>query len=217
MGTLIGNTLLGQVAADLIDTANEHWTKSELLSFLNDGQREIVVLKPTANVVIESVELTPASARQSLPANGYAFLRAIRNMGSDGDTPGASLREVDGSAMDAFDPTWRETTNPSASVSGYFYNQDAPRKWHVVPIAPPAALFVEIEYSAAPADVTINGVDGGSSNSAISLDDAYAVALKEYVMYRAYARNAEVANHQALATAHYEKFVGLVKAKAGGE
>lgn len=217
MPTILAATIVTDVAKDLQDTGNAFWSKSELLGWLNAGQRETVILKPNANTKIAAVQLTPASAQQSIPADGYAFMRLIRNRGAAGTSNGKFIREIDGDALDRFDLTWRSTTNAGAEVDGYFYKPDAPRVFYVQPIAPASALYVEMEYSAAPTDATINGVDGGGSDSVIGIDDAYARALHEYVMYRAYAKDAEHAVHQALATDHYKSFLGLIQAKAQGE
>lgn len=217
MPTILANTIVTDVAKDLKDTSNVFWTKSELLGWLNAGQREIVVLKPTANTKITTMLLTASAAQQSIPADGYAFMRAVRNMGSGGSTPGTMIREIHGQTMDDFDPNWRKTVNAGSEVAGYIYSPSAPRIFHVQPIAPASALHVEIEYSAAPVDATINGVDGGNTNSAIGIDDAYAPALHQYVMHRAFAKNAEQAAHQARSADHFKQFLGLIQAKAGGE
>ena len=44
-----GANILARVESILQDTSNVRWTEAELLNYLNDGQREIANLAPSAN------------------------------------------------------------------------------------------------------------------------------------------------------------------------
>jgi hypothetical protein len=49
------------------------------------------------------------------------------------------------------------------------------------------------------------------------VDDVYATTLINYILYRAYSKDAEYAANGALATAYYGQFMALLGAKVAAE
>ena len=87
MGTVTAQTILNKAAIQLTDIANIRWTRAELLSWLNDGMRQIVVIQPSASSTTSVVKLD-AGTRQTIPDDGWLLLAIYRNMGTTGTTPG---------------------------------------------------------------------------------------------------------------------------------
>jgi len=83
--------ILDKAEVLLLDPTNVRWPRNQLLDYLNDGQREVVIYRPDASMEDRVVALVDASTRQTLPANGLRLLDVVRNMGTDGATPGAPL------------------------------------------------------------------------------------------------------------------------------
>lgn len=171
------------------DAANYRWSDAELISYLNAGTRQIVVLLPEANTV-ETIEdtLTSRVARQVLPAGGIKFIRAGRNYADDGVTPQGTLRYVEKDVLDTFDSDWEYTLAAGvADGPNYFqhfcHDRREPKVYYLYP--PPAAdnKRLAVIYSAVPAEMTAVG-------NTFPLDDEYINAAIQYVTYRALTKEA---------------------------
>lgn len=205
MPTITAQVIIDKAQIVLNDTLAVRWTEAELLGWLNDGQREIVILRPDANTTIGNIAMA-AGTLQTLPAGGYQLIDLTRNMGA-GSTPGKAIRLVPRELMDSGTPNWHAST-ASAVVSHYMYDLRSPTRFYVWPPATGGGN-VEAVYSKAPTDVAAVG-------SVITLDDIYANPLTDYILYRAYSKNVEqpgAANRAAQARASFENTLGL-KAQA---
>lgn len=177
MGTILASAILADASEILQDPSNIRWTVPKLLSWLNAGQREIVLLRPNANAVNAVIELV-AGTKQSLPADGVLFLDVLRNMGVDGATPGRVPRFIARADIDAENPDWHLDT-ASAKVQHFIYDDRDQTHFYVYPKQPATEQgHLEILYSATPADIA-------TQNDPITLNDIYANALMNYVVYRA--------------------------------
>ena len=70
--------LIDKAEEILQDNTNVKWSQQSLLSYLNDAQREIVLIRPDANVSNEQFTLAQ-SAKQTLPANALRLLSLYKN------------------------------------------------------------------------------------------------------------------------------------------
>lgn len=73
MPTILASSIITKAATLLQDPTNVRWPADELLGWLNDGQREIVLQKPDAYSINEAVKLA-AGTKQALPAAGIRLL-----------------------------------------------------------------------------------------------------------------------------------------------
>lgn len=209
MATIQVNSIIARAATLIQDATGIRWPAVELLDWLNDGQREIVLLKPQACVKNESVALTAGSTKQVLPASGVMLIDVVRNMGANGTTSGDAIRVVSREVLDAQIPTWHSDANSAGKIKHFAFDLRDPKTYYVYPKAPATAHYVEIIYSAAPANCTAGG--------AIQIDDIYSNALLDYVLYRAYSKDAEYAQNANLAVAHYAAFANSLGAKTQNE
>jgi hypothetical protein len=205
MGTIVALKLIESVARTLQDNTNIRWTKPELLDYLNDGQREIVLAKPDAYVVNKSLQLV-AGCKQVIPADGYLFQRVACDLGVSGATPGRVPRHVDMRIFDEQNPNWR--ADPADPVAlHYTFDDKDPKRFYVWPPQPAVSPHqVEIVYSAAPPDT--------SENAPITLDDLWKNALVNYMLYRATSKDAEYTREDGLSTKAYATFAALVGLKS---
>lgn len=187
------SALLTRASRLLFDQARQHWTEPELIDGLNDGAREIVMVKPTANAVSAAIAMV-AGTRQAIPDGDIQFLRAIRNMGADKQTPGAAVTPGDWQAMDAFNPNWHMDT-AADEVVHWFYDDRDPRHFYCWP-PNTGKGSLEIVDSAAPVVVT-------DPNDPLPLPDIYANALLSYLLYRAWSKASKDANSQKKAADAY--------------
>jgi hypothetical protein len=206
MGTILASTIITDAAATLQDSTNKTWTRAELLSHLNDAQRDACLVKVDAYVKNESMQLG-AGTRQALPSGGTTFIRLVCNI--VGSVRGRAPRLIDIGSMDQQNPNWHSDP-ASSTVMEYAYDGRDPKHFYVSPPQPTVNPgSAEIVFGAAPPDIT-------AENQAIALDDTYKTALTHYVIYRAYLKEGELSNN-ADALAHRAEFLALLGAKDTGE
>lgn len=204
MSTITAKVLIDSVAKTLQDDTNTKWLRPELLGYLNDGQREIVLAKSDAYVKNGLHQLVPGT-RQTIPADGIMFVRILRNMGLNGTTPGRVPRPIDHRILDEQIPDWHAAT-PAATMLHYAFQEGDPKHFYAYPPQPSPAGQVDIIYSANPPDVP-------TENDVLTLDDVYKTALEHYMLSRAYSKDAEYAREDAAAGAHYSVFASLIGLK----
>ena len=211
MPTIFGSEVLDRAGIILQDTTNIRWPTDELLGWLNDGQREIVLRKPDAHTVSAAMVLVVSETKQSIPASGIMLIDIVRNMGTGGSTPGRAITRTERYILDSQRPDWNTETG-SSIVKHYMFDERSPRVFYVYPPQPAATPgYVEIVYSSAPADLA-TGAD------TLTLDDIYASALLDYVLYRAYSKDSDIApNAPQRAVGHYNAFLQSLGAQEKGE
>lgn len=186
------------------DSGNYRWTDAELLRWLNDAQRAIVSLSPDANTVIESVSLA-SGVKQSLPVGGVRLYNVMRNMGTNGSTPGSSVSITEMEDLAAFDPSWSSTT-ASNVVKNFMIDERSPLSYYVYPpVSTPC--YVELMYSKFAADIA-------STSDAMTLWDAYHTPLVDFICYRAYMKESNVSGSRQKAQEHKSAFVEFFGGKA---
>lgn len=204
MGTITTASIIAKAGKLLQDTTGVRWDSTELLGWLNSGQREMLIYKPNANVKAQAVKLA-AGTRQELPSDAVQLIDVTRNMGTDGVTPGRAIRQTERETLDATRPTWHSDT-PSAVVKHFIFNQLDPKAFYSYPPQPATGQgYVEMVYGAVPVDATANG--------AITVDDIYETILLDYMLYRAFSKDSEYAD-QPKADKHFNVFVAALTGKA---
>lgn len=209
MATVAVNSLIEKVARIIQDQSNIRWPQAELLADLNDAQREVVLYKPQASVKNVSVVLTAGQTKQSLPADAIQLIEVVRNMGADGSTPGDAIRITSREVLDAQVPTWHTDANAAGKIRHYCFDARDPKTYYVYPKAPATAWYIEAIYSAAPADCVLGGT--------IQIDDIYANALLNLMLYRAYSKDADYAQNTTLAAAYYQAALAQLGVKSQNE
>lgn len=182
--TVAVNTLIDNVEVILKDAANIRWDAVDLIIWLNQGQKEIVIHKPDASVITESVVLT-AGSKQALPTGGVMLIDVTRNMGTSAGAEadaGATISLVEKKVMDRLLPTWSSATG-STTTKHYMFDARNPTVYYVYPKSL-GTNYVEISYSKVPTD----SAAGGN----ITILDIYEGALMDYILYRAYSVNDDV-------------------------
>ena len=201
--TVLASAIINRVRTQVIDlglSGLQRWSDTELLEWISDGQRTIVANAPRASAAVVLFQLTPGT-RQVLPANAYTYLRAYRNMGTNGTTPGAALVPVDRTLMDTQYPQWHAAAQVAAPAVVVFDPSDQAAFY----VSPPADGTGQIEllYSVEPVDLTV-------TTAPIVLDDIYQTPLFDYTMYRACQKDSDYAPGQAAAKTYLDAFTGFL-------
>jgi len=209
MATVTVNSLIEKASRIIQDQSNIRWPQTEWLADLNDAQREVVLYKPQASVKNVSVLLSAGQTKQSLPSDAIQLIEVVRNMGANGTTPGESIRITSREVLDAQIPTWHSDANAGGKIKHYTFDSRDQKTFYTYPKAPATAWYVEAIYSANPTDCTIGGT--------IQIDDIYANALLNLMLYRAYSKDAEYAQNAQLAAAYYQAALASLGVKGQNE
>lgn len=204
---LTAQNIIDRAETILQDTTNVRWQATELLQWVNDAQRQIVLLKPDANPTVASVLMT-SGTKQTIPSGGTQFIDMTRNMGSaPGTTPGNAITYIDRTILDEQIPGWHASPS-SATIQHYTFDGRNPKVYYVYPPST-GTSYAEIHYASSPADI-------GLSDS-LSLGDIYANPVLDWVLYRAYSKDADYAANEQRAAGALTRFYQALGLKSTGE
>ena len=207
MGTVTANTIINKASIQLIDLTNIRWTRAELLSWLNDGLRQIVTIQPSASSTTVA-KLLAVGTRQYIPTDGWLLLSIYRNMGTNGTTPGRIIRIVSREILDSFNPNWN-TVTATAEVRNYMYTDQDQLAFYVYP-PNTGTQYIELNYSVQPVDLTLE-------TQPIPIFDVFQSALVDYILYRACSKDAEYAPGVALSQSYMATFIAAIQGKNQSE
>jgi hypothetical protein len=216
--SVAASVIINRARDVLIDAGATRWTDQELLRWLSDGQRAVVMAVPAACARRQTLTLEPGTL-QTLPAGTYMLISVERNNGAaDGTQPGRAVRLVPREMLDNFNPDWHSAT-AQAVVQSYVYDPaTTPLNFYV---SPPndGTGHADVVISQLPTEITATAQN-------ISIDDIYQTPLVDYVLYRAFLKDSDYATVQtvyqakSLAQGYLDAFVAAVgtnpQAKAAG-
>lgn len=237
MGTTLVRDVFYRASSQLNDLSPQftRWKQRELVDAANDGQRAIAKYMPSSSARVDAVKLTAGSkqsiervlAASILPGdgstaadvNGTYFQTAIRNMGTSGQTPGSVIRVIDREVLDTGTPDWHLPAAGSyAGVRGVVFDPRFPKVFYVWPAIPAGTTWwIEQSMLADPVLIPHTAENtyawDGSSTATISIDDKYVDDLLNYIMARAFMKDAEWAANPAMAQNYTTMFVGSINAQ----
>ena len=200
------SSVLSRAEFQLNDAGFFRWTKPELLLYLSEGQREAARLKPDSTAKTEAIKLTRDETRHSLPSNTGILIKITRNMGEAGMTPGRSITIMDTMTLDHVDPKRHEGSGKTR-IKHYSYEEINPLEFESYPKASSATdVYVEAIYSQMAADLVLDTED-------LTVIDKYVNALTEYVMFRAYGKDAQYAGEDGRSNKHFSLFLAALGIK----
>ena len=198
---IAAQSVIRRAVETLQDTTSIRWPINELVRYLNDGQREIVIHRPDSMVTNASHSLA-AGSKQTIPSNGAKLIEVIRNSGGSKRAVRLCNREI----LDAQSPGWHNLAGVTELLH-YMFDPRDPKTFYVYPPAG-AGASVDLVYAAYPTDI-VEPADGAlytAVSGNISLPDIYGNALGDYVLYRAYTKDSEYAGNAQRAVNHYTAF-----------
>ena len=197
------SSIIQKAQIALQDEEGVRWPASELVLYLNAGQRELVRLRPDQTAVKAPVVLA-SGYWHTLPPQAQALIDITCNLvGSKRRITRVSLAQ-----LDAVYPNWRDAA-PSQEITHFSYDLRSPFVFHTYPPAQNAQ--VEMVYSTAPVDVPPTaGSMYLSVTGNIGVPDVWEDALLNFVLYKAYAKDAEFGGNAQLSAAYYSAFSAAV-------
>ena len=199
-------SIIRRCVETLQDNTSIRWPVSELVRYLNDAQREVILYRPDAAVTNASVPLVTGS-RQNLPVGGTKLVEVVRN--SAGTK--RAVRMVNREILDAQLPGWHAQTGVT-EILHYMYDPREPRVFYVYPPAAATGAAVDLSYASMPADIAepAEGALYTAVTGNLGIPDIYGNAVQDYVLYRAYTKDSEYAGNAARAQAHYGAFANAL-------
>lgn len=213
-----GSTLIDRAARIVQDTTKVRWPEAEMVDWLNDGQREIILHRPDSNPKSDLLTMV-AGTRQTLSvANGLSSTPA-KLLDVVCNATGASLaaavrtsavRLIQREVLDAQAVAWHYTS-PATEIKHYMFDPRHPLSFLTYPAVSGGASKVQVLYSAYPTDFTV-----GTLANAVSISDIYLNALLDYMLYRAYSKDSEYAGNAQRAQFHYQSFASSLALELKG-
>lgn len=206
---LLAKHIVQRVVGTLQDTTSIRWPVDELLRYLNDAQREVVLYRPDAMVKNAPITCVQGT-RQSIPSGATKLIEIVRNTNGNRKAIRLTNREI----LDAQTPGWHAISPVTEAVHFMFDHRD-PRTFYLYPPVQ-AGVQVDSVFSAPPVDVPSVGEGKSlddiptSSSYELSLPDIYGNVVQDYMLYRAYMKDSEYAGNVNRAQAHYAAFANAL-------
>lgn len=191
------------VSRELQDESCIRWPLAELAGYVDDGQMYCLTKAPHAACEERTLTLAEGS-RQSVPADCLGVLEMYRNDAGKR----RAISQVRRADMDAAAPAWG-SSRAKAAVVHFVQDARTPQQFEVWPAAQ-EGVQVQALLALRPRPVGL-GAEG-----ALTLRDEFHEALRHYVLYRAYSKDAEFASNAQLAVTHLQachESLGVVPAR----
>lgn len=197
--TTSATSFISEVQTELQDTSATRWSVAELVAYLNEANLLTVTHRPDTNAVAHTFAAA-AGALQTIPATAIALVDVDCNH----VTPFAEVTRVAKEQLDSLNLKWQSMTQV-AIAKHYTYDPLTPRVFYVYP---PMIAGTELDIMTADYPALVPSTPSGN----LPLPDWTVPALKAYVKYKAWSKDAEVAGNAALASAAfglYQTLLGL--------
>ena len=208
--SLYAQDIFSRVEIILQDATNVRWTVEELLQWLNDAQRQIVLVKPDANPLVAASQLA-AGTKQTIPTAGTQFIDCVRNMGANGTTPGNAITFIPRKILDEQMPGCHSVA-AQAVTQHYTFDSRNPKVFYVYPPAT-GSTYVELHYAAVPDPILLEGI----ASTPLPLGDISANPSIEWSLFRAYSKDADYAANEQRAAGALARFYQALGLKSSGE
>lgn len=199
---------------DVLQDTNIRWPRTELQNWMNESYLAITLARPDANAKTGSFTCA-AGTRQVLTAEFPSSLRLLdvtRNLATNSGYK--VIRLVARSVLDDQRPAWHAETG-TTSIQHYTFDPRQPKEFFVYPPATTAAE-IEVVYTDSPGATTLTEAQldpTGSDATTILLDDIYMSPMIDWILYRAYSKDAEYGANEQRAQAAYGAFNAALATK----
>lgn len=204
--TISASSVIANVQRILNDEAGVRVPASQLVPFLNQAQRDIMVTRPDTTATVAPFSLI-AGAKQFLPTNAYLLI----DIPSNSTGTQRAITKVPQNLLDASRPGWRNDTQ-AAEIAHFTHDLRDPRIFWVFPPAV-VGTQVELEASVYPTDIAdpaSPGLEASTVSGNISINDEWQTALFSIVAHYAYLTDLEGVTNPALAAGHLQRAAAIL-------
>lgn len=186
----------------LSDVDATRWDDDDLVEWLNHGIRATIDLKPSANVAPVTFALAPGSI-QALPDEVAALIK-VQSLNLGGTLP-VSVTPVDKERLESEDPDWMAATENEQAVH-YVVDPETPKFLWLYPPQPVGTSSTMTILAAVYPDRVRSGQD-------LPIHDRYSSALIDYIISRAFMRDAAEGTSNPRVRDHYTLFMEAILGK----
>lgn len=213
---LIARDVISRVRNILQDAGSVHWTLQELRDALNDGLLEICLLKPSACADAVVMELEQGTL-QRLDDGQSQLMRVTRNItsavGAEPRVSGPVITPIERQILDQQIPGWHDATQMPFSpvVRHVMTDEFNPRVFYVYP-GNDGTGRIEAIVATEPTPVSEPGDpnDITAYTDEVDISPVYQSVLIDYMLYRAFSKDMQMANAANRAVAHYQNFTNAL-------
>ena len=188
--------VIKRVNTIVVDTTKTRWPYSELLDWYNDAVLAVVNRRPDASIKNVNFPVTPNQSKQELPSDGLRWIEVVSNAST-----GKPIRRTNRRQLDDQIPNWHNQNG--SEVSAYVFDSRDPKSIYIYP-QPTTGISLNVIYSVAPSPVAITNFE--TDTKTLSIDDSYLNAIVDFMLSRAYEKDADYAANAQRAQMHYQKF-----------
>jgi peroxiredoxin len=199
MGTEV-KIIIEQVQTQLQDVDGDRWSAVELVQHADAAQLAICESRPDQFTSSRSKPLVPGY-KQSIDEDVFSLVDITHNLTLDY----RRIVKVDPAAMDVIRPGWRKSA-ASREIKHFMHNLDEPRIFYVFPPALDGAV-VEEKVVLYPAQLPVaTGPTFQHVTGNLSVGRKWDNAVYNFVMFKAYSKDAEFGGNATLATGYKALF-----------
>lgn len=177
------------------------WTDATLISFINDGLEEMIVIEPIVGINIATIQLASGVTQSS---GGYKLIDVMCNCTSGGTEQQACIR-VNKPTVEFTNPTWA-TARARKTIKFFMPSTEIQSEFFVYPPSDGTG-YVKVKRSSFITPIT-------AIANTVSIGDQYKQALVDYVCYKAFDQDTDTVNQQK-ALKYYQGFITKLQAASG--
>lgn len=201
--TITGAALLADIGITLQDPSETIWTDAIKTKFVNEAILLTANLRPDAVSEIVDFPIVAASAKQTIPSDGFLFLEVVKNVGGTN----RPITRLDKTQMDNTLPAWPVPGEGVSGVEIVMFDSRMPKNFYIYPVpAEGTSLTIELVYAKTPTAFSSTDIN-------LPLADTWLAPIKEYVLYRCFGTNSKRID-LSRATAHLSAFYNALNIKA---
>ena len=187
----------------ILDESNDEYSEQNLLDLFHLAVKEIINLVPRAHTDSRIWKLAPAT-RQFCPYDAVEIVDVISNMGTDGATPGAAIRETTLDVMRTLLPGW-ESDTASDTIEHFMRIPESKVEFMVYPRST-GNNYMLARVTTMPAQVLWDA-DDNFKLAVIPIDDTFATAIINGMVYLAYDDDSDIPGNTPRSQVFYGRFL----------
>lgn len=191
------------------DVDHVRWTLPEISRWLNDAMDQITTIHPRASTIYATLTLAQG-ARQDLrlidPNIRWVRLHELVCNVVGSEPTGAAIRQVPRPAVDLRSPNWRSRAPTATVVKEYMLDE---RDTFTFDVNPPVAAGTKVLALASARANPCMAVDEDvlvDPDEEFPLAPGYDIPAVDYILFRAFSKDANEASYAARAQQHLQAF-----------
>ncbi|WP_421174106.1 DUF6682 family protein [Aeromonas enteropelogenes] len=190
--------LLDLVSLELSDKLRLRWTLDDLVVYYNAAVAAMANYRPDIFAHTHPFRCV-AGTKQALPDGAIKLIEVERNTG------GRKVRFFERGVLDDLEPDWL-TGQDAEEVEAYCYEATTPKAFWVYP-GVVSGVQIDLTVSQLPELVTTADVEAGAT---LPVDATYHTPLLDWIMYRAYLRDADDTVNSSRGQSHMQSFANYL-------